>query len=110
MEDLGGFGRRSVVLMVDDEDAAPATEAVEFVPAKEKYEIEGRIGGGGMGSVGESLAQLFGWGGTQCPDLTPTAGACHTGTACPTGHTPAFAGQCPGTQICCVSVTPPAGG
>ncbi|MHC4469456.1 MAG: SUMF1/EgtB/PvdO family nonheme iron enzyme [Planctomycetota bacterium] len=52
MEDLGGFGRRSVALMVGEEDVASATaETGEFVPAAEKYEIEGRIGGGGMGEV-----------------------------------------------------------
>ena len=38
--------------MVGEANAATATaERGEFTPAEEKYEIEGRIGGGGMGEV-----------------------------------------------------------
>jgi len=53
MDDLGDFGRRSVVLMVGEGETAPAVVAgpPEFTPAAEKYEIEGKIGGGGMGEV-----------------------------------------------------------
>jgi len=52
MDDLHGFGRRSVVLRISDEPTATATaEPGEFTPAEEKYEIEGRISGGGMGEV-----------------------------------------------------------
>jgi serine/threonine-protein kinase len=53
MGDLHGFGRRSVVFSVGEEPG-PATataETGEFTPAAEKYEIEGSIGGGGMGEV-----------------------------------------------------------
>jgi len=53
MDDLGNFGRRSVVLMVGEGEVASAVAAgpPEFTPAVEKYEIEGKIGGGGMGEV-----------------------------------------------------------
>jgi hypothetical protein len=52
MDDLGGFGRRSVVMMVGEEDTVIAEQASsEFVPADEKHELEGRIGGGGIGEV-----------------------------------------------------------
>jgi len=54
MDDLQGFGRQSVVLRVGEEPAAPVPTKPgtgEFTPAAEKYEIEGRIGGGGMGEV-----------------------------------------------------------
>jgi serine/threonine-protein kinase len=53
MDDFRGFGRRSVVVEIGDErDSVTAGDADgEFRPAEEKYEIEGRIGGGGMGEV-----------------------------------------------------------
>jgi serine/threonine-protein kinase len=48
-----GFGRRSVVIMVGEggELVPRRSEGDEFVPADEKYEVEGRIGRGGMGDV-----------------------------------------------------------
>jgi serine/threonine-protein kinase len=48
-----GFGRRSVVIMVGEggELVPVRAEGSEFVPAEEKYEVEGRIGRGGMGDV-----------------------------------------------------------
>jgi serine/threonine protein kinase/formylglycine-generating enzyme required for sulfatase activity len=52
MDDFHGFGRQSVVIAVGAAGpGAVVAEAEEFAPAAEKYEIEGRIGGGGMGEV-----------------------------------------------------------
>jgi formylglycine-generating enzyme required for sulfatase activity len=49
MSDPGSFGRRSVVAFVGEEAPTPSGEA--FTPAEEKYDVEGRIGAGGMGEV-----------------------------------------------------------
>ena len=48
MDDLGGFGRRSVELTAGE---AEVGDSGEFVPAEEKYDVEGTIGSGGMGEV-----------------------------------------------------------